>query len=198
MRELKRLFPGRSAAISATVNSRGDVVTEAAENAAALRDHWGPTFAHKSINRTIMQHWLQDDAENPRGLKQAFAPLVQDPRGWHICRRDIRRAVELSGESTPGPHGVPYAAWRTLGGLGVGHLTAVAKEHYGPNSSQTLSEAFPLVAEAISAFHAGVMVFIPKKVPQTQEGCDLNAPVEFQTADDRQHRQLGRGPGGLR
>ena len=67
MRKLKRLSPGRSAAISATINSRGEVVAEAAEIAAALRDHWGPTFAHKPINRTMLQQWLQEDAENPQG-----------------------------------------------------------------------------------------------------------------------------------
>ncbi len=66
MRKLERLSQSRSAAISATVNSRGEDVTEAIEIAAAFRALWGPTFAHKPVNRTILQKWLQEDAETHR------------------------------------------------------------------------------------------------------------------------------------
>ncbi len=67
MRKLNALSSALSAAISATINSRVEVVTEAAEIAVALRDHWGPTFAHQRINRATLQQWLREDAENPRG-----------------------------------------------------------------------------------------------------------------------------------
>ncbi len=60
-RKLKRLSPGRSAAMSATINSRGELVTETAEIAAALREHCGPIFAHTPINRTILQQRLKDE-----------------------------------------------------------------------------------------------------------------------------------------
>ncbi len=73
--KLKRLSPGRSAAISATVNCRGEVVPEATEIAAAFRAHWGPTFAHKPIRRTVLQKWLQEDADKPQGLKQALCSV---------------------------------------------------------------------------------------------------------------------------
>ncbi len=113
--KLKRLSLGRSAAISSTVNPQGEVVTEAAEIVAAFRAYWAPTFAHELVNCTLLQKWLQEDVENPRGLKQAFAHVAQEPTNWHIRRHDIRRAVELSGESAPGPDGIPYAAWRAWG-----------------------------------------------------------------------------------
>ncbi len=60
--------------------------------------------------------------------------------------------------------------------LGVDYLTAVAKELCEPNASQTLLEAFPLDAEGMWAFSAGVMVFIPKNVPQEQDGRKFHAP----------------------
>ena len=84
--------------------------------------------------------------------------------------------MELAGESAPGPDGIPYAAWQKLGVLGVDNLTAVAKELCGPTASQALLEAFPLDVEGITAFNAGVMVFIPRKVPQKQEGREFHAP----------------------
>ncbi len=60
--------------------------------------------------------------------------------------------------------------------LGIDHLAAVAKELCGRNASQALLGVFPMDAEGISAFSAGVMAFIPRKAPQEQEGREFHAP----------------------
>lgn len=176
MRKIKRLCPGRAAAVLATTNGQGEVVTEPAEVAAVLRDHWASTFSHKPINRSALRRWLQEDRDNPCGLQQAFAPLVQDPQAWTIRRRDIRRAISLSGDSAAGPDGIPYEAWRRLGDMGADFLLDAARVLCGPGATAALQQAFPRDQEGISDFNAAVMVFIPKKSPQEQNGREFHLP----------------------
>ena len=47
LRQLKGISLGRSAALAATMDEQGAVVTEGSAMADALRKHWEPTFARK-------------------------------------------------------------------------------------------------------------------------------------------------------
>ena len=54
--------------------------------------------------------------------------MVKIPRNrWTMTRKDMHRAIKHSGSSSPGPDGIPYLAWRSLGGLGTNCLYDVAR-----------------------------------------------------------------------
>ena len=43
--------------------------------------------------------------------------LPTEQRKWQIHRKDIAKAIKISGNSAPGPDGIPYNAWRRSGDL---------------------------------------------------------------------------------
>ena len=58
MKKLKRLMPGNSTALAAIQLPSGDVSSDPATMAAALKEHWGKVFKHKEIDQNLLETWL--------------------------------------------------------------------------------------------------------------------------------------------
>ena len=116
MTRLRRLKPGATTTLSAVRGVDGTIHQDAASMASALKAHWSQVFDEKHLNEADMDRWLA--AAYPGG-----EGLLDRPAGgalqWRLRRRDVNRAVQLSGSSSPGPDGLPYLAWRQLGAYGV-------------------------------------------------------------------------------
>ena len=126
LRQLRRLSPGKGVSFAATMDCNGDIVTDGKLIANSLRDHWKTPFSHRPVDESKLQAWLRKDSVHPSGLKAATAPVLQDASQWRLKKRHMRQALDMAGRSAPGPDGIPYAAWKRLGPLGLEILYASA------------------------------------------------------------------------
>ena len=72
-----------------------------------------------------------------------------------LTRKSIEKAVRRASRSSPGPDGIPYAAWKRLGKVGTDILFEAA-ELLGKESIDEIDD---------HSFNIGDMVFLPKKMP---------------------------------
>eukprot|EP00972_Heterocapsa_arctica_P015003 2211371-Heterocapsa_arctica.AAC.1 len=87
--------------------------------AGELRRHWAKGFARKSINRPMLNRWLEEEfIRDEQGEVVSGLRARQSPQ-WQVRRRDVGKAIKMSGNGAPGPDGIPYRAWRKLGELGI-------------------------------------------------------------------------------
>ena len=102
-RKLKLWAPrGKTKRLHALVDSRSlDIVTDPPRILEGLAEYWGDVFrardgdpgaASELIDRFPMNEPMGDPSP----------PVV----------RDIARVLQVTGDSTPGPDGIPYSAWR--------------------------------------------------------------------------------------
>ena len=54
----------------------------------------------------------------------------------------MEKAVRYSGNSAPGPDGIPFKAWRAFGPLGVSILHGVAQTLERPQGAEELHAAY--------------------------------------------------------
>ncbi len=66
-----------------------------------------------------MQRWQEVEAE------VNDIPPKQPEETWEIRRHRAAKAIKSSPNTSPGPDGIPFAAWRRPGPLGVDILTRV-------------------------------------------------------------------------
>ncbi len=118
------------------MTSREDIAT-------AFRQYWQPTFAKKTHDASLLSTWLAEDATHHQGLCSAMRPLLSPTWEWKVRRRGVRRAVDLAGDSAPGPDGFPYAAWERLGPLAVDTLWGALKVLESDDGLDALTAAFP-------------------------------------------------------
>ena len=159
--KLKRLLPGLPNTLGAVAQEDGSITSNPAEMAKALGAHWARTFKRKPINVDVLENWLRSlqpsriaetqlspqaslqDNGNP--LPHRRAPRRSLPRGshhWIVRQKDISRALDLAGNSSPGPDGIPFEAWRALGEVGLRTLHAVALELRKDSAADTMREAY--------------------------------------------------------
>ena len=174
--QLKRVAPGRSSALSAIMDTDGELHTDGPGMAAALRQHWQGTFSARRLDRTRRQAWFWADAASDHGLIHAVRPLLTDEASWRVRHSDVRKAVALSSTSSPGPDGIPYLAWRRLGPLAVDVLHSALEELMAEHGQDALLEVFPPDDMGNTAFNEATMVFIPKKVAREVNGVRFNEP----------------------
>jgi hypothetical protein len=181
MQTLRRLAPGRGTALAAVQAADGSVVTEPAAMAAALRQHWSSVFVPRRCNRALLQQWLREDIPLQPGTAHAsgLTPPA-DPR-WAIRRSDVRRAVDASPNSAPGPDGIPFLAWRQLGGLGVDVLHAAMQDITAEGGVGRLERFYSTPEVPGQTFNSSLMVFLPKAV----SGNDPSAGDYCSPADTR-------------
>ena len=154
------------------------MVTDGPAIAEALRTHWEPTFTRRTINAHCLEQWLAEDATAPNGLRGAVQPLLRTHSAWHVRCRDVRRAIEMSSASAPGPDGIPYAAWRRLGPFAVDVLHQALQALSCEGGMEALLQAFPLDAEGNTEFNQAILAFIPKKLPQRQGELEYFLPAD--------------------
>eukprot|EP00959_Pyramimonas_sp_CCMP1952_P195151 4080682-Pyramimonas_sp.AAC.1 len=82
----------------------------------------------------------------------------------------MQRAIALSGNSAPGPNGMPYSAWRRLGALAVDVLHEAFQDCCAVDALARLAQDYP-------SFNESLLIFLPKKAAgQTEQGQDLFEP----------------------
>ena len=180
MLKVRKLAPGRAGMVGGVMDEQGVVRTDRDQKADVLRRHWGETFRERRVDETLLQEWLNDDAVAPNGLTAAMSRATGDAGRWKVRRKDVQAAIDRAGASAPGPDGIPYAAWKALGPLGCDILFGAAKCLEQEGNFEALQAVFPVDEQGTSAFNAGLMVFLPKKAPQTSElGEEFLLPSEL-------------------
>ena len=157
MTRLRRLRPGASTVLSAIRDADGTIRHDAAGMAEALRRHWSSVFADKHLREDDMQRWLEECY--PAGTGLEGLPAKASPQ-WRLRRRDVSRAVQTSGSSSPGPDGLPYLAWRQLRGYGIDALWDALRELEMASGTDLMEQAY--ADEAGCNFNLSLLVCIPK------------------------------------
>ena len=103
-RKFARLVPGSTSSIAAMQDENGEVLTDDAEIAGVLARHWAEVLSDKAINEVLLQEWLLD-----------IDPLPDD-FCWEPEEKDMKTAVQVASESSPGPDGIPYKAYKLFPG----------------------------------------------------------------------------------
>ena len=138
---LKRMMPGVTTTIKAMSKADGTITVEPSEMAAVLRSHWGPTFAARSVDEDQLRTWLAEVFPDG-GQGRAVAGLPEPASdAWRIESKDVKRAVASSSDTMPGPDGIPYVAWRSLGPLGIDVLLDAARALATPDGPRLMQEA---------------------------------------------------------
>ena len=162
---LKRLKPGASTVLKAVQGPDGDIHTMPEAMADCLRAHWANVFSRKDINPSDVGSWMR--AAYPGGIGLENFPSPEDPR-WRVRRRDVARAIKLSGNSSPGPDGIPYGAWRAMKDIGTDTLWAAMQDLCTDDAFHVLNTAY--WDEADCNFNLGLLFCIPKQASGTTEG----------------------------
>lgn len=162
MTKLKRLRPGASTTLQAVMDEAGHVQQEPEDMAKALCRHWSKVFAEQPAHADDIAAWLE--SAYPAGDGLEGMPSTND-KAWKLRRRDVARAVKLSGRSSPGPDGIPYAAWRSLGPNGVDALWSALRELGQENGIEQLEAAYH--DSAGCDFNMGLLACIPKATTGT-------------------------------
>ena len=87
-------------------------------------------FSRKDIAKDKIASWL---------LEVPSFPPSSDSR-WEISRQHVAKAVTAARESSPGPDGIPYKAWKVLGHLSIDVLFDAAKFLQRQDSLQYLPD----------------------------------------------------------
>ena len=110
MRILRRLSPGRPTHLQAVQTGDGSVTTDPALMANALRKHWSKVFCARRLHESLLSTWMNEDlidTQNP-------LPPTDHPC-WEVTQEDILKSITRSPNTSPGPDGIPFIAWRQLG-----------------------------------------------------------------------------------
>ena len=101
--------PGKTTTINIMTNDEGLAETEPSGRAKLLREHWGPAFTEIPHDTSKSQAWFRK--AYPDG------PPCKDPESrWRPTINNMYRAIQIANNSTPGPDGIPYEAWRATKG----------------------------------------------------------------------------------
>ena len=156
---------------------------------AGCRKHWSQTFAGEQVDRGILSDWLHHTL--PHGGTGRDGLPLPPADVWRIRRHDVAKAVRLSGDSAPGPDGIPYKAWRSVGKLGVDVLWDVIHALASDEGSALLAEAYSDLLPAEHSYNLGLLCCLPKKVSgvDTEHGDFYDAkntrPLSLVNTDNR-------------
>ena len=155
-------------------SQQGNIETEPYAMALALRDHWKKVFtARPTSDRTTLRKWL---TEHPYGVPPT---LRKSPSVWLLTQQQVELAIKHSNNSSPGPDGIPYAAWRNIGHLVVAVLHEAAL--------QMQEEDFN-IDELPDGFNMSCLCCLPKKPTGTDPTAgDFFCALLYQAALLSQH-----------
>ena len=145
MKQLKKLVPGSSAALTHLQDQNGTVFSDAASHAKILNSHWKQVFSKKAINKQLLKTWISEHTNT-------FAKDTS----WAFLESHVSDAIKYATHSAPGPDGIPYAAFKStlelstsiLYNVGMAMLAGVAPPDH-------------------SNFNSALLVCLPKKPVRT-------------------------------
>ena len=154
----------QTVSLQALETADGGVTTDANDMAQQLLTHWARVFGAADPDPEAFRRWFAlADAWNVPSINRPAA-------AWRVRRRDVARALRLAGNSRPGPDGVPFAAWRRLGDLGLDVLFGVARR---------LERGLDPTREVHLRFNVALMVCLPKSPTRhDDEGRGIFKPEE--------------------
>jgi len=173
---LKKLKPGSNSALAAVRDSDGEVHTDVKEMAKVLKKYWQDVFSDKKIDLRLLDAWIEEEAGDPEGMQEKLKALSQEC--WDLLPEDVHRAVRSAGKSAPGPDGLPYAAWKSLGILGESILWKAGVLLMSEQGEEALESAFGRGVSGSAEFNKALMVFLPKKPSGTWEGNSFFDPQD--------------------
>ena len=179
-RLLFKIAPGRAGAVNAVRNPRGEIRTDSESIAKLLKTHWSNIFLAQGIDSVRLKLWLEEDQDD-----RPFAEFLPFPADkFKLTKKHIRRAIDHSNNSAPGPDGIPFAAWRKLGPLAVSTLFDAFQDMTAEGGPERMAEQYP-------DFNASLLLFLPKKASGTLEDgtvfydADSVRPLNVTNADNR-------------
>ena len=93
-----------------------------------MLETWLTSMQLGTRNEQVTMQELSSPHDKPLARsRKPRTPLSRNPADWNVRRRDIRKAVVQSNDSSPGPDGIPFGVWRALGHLGIEILLDVAE-----------------------------------------------------------------------
>jgi len=164
LRKLKRLSPGEATGINAMSDAAVSIHTDPEEIAAILKQHWEGVFTHKEVNDLSLQIWMEElFVKDSRGCFLTGLPAGSE-RIWRITRPAIKRAIDSSRDSMPGPDCIPAKAYKILGGF-AGEVLYDAAMALGTGSHGDLfREAYAdRCPEGVHDFNLSLLCCLPKK-----------------------------------
>jgi len=174
--KLRRLRPGTTSSLSSVQDANGHIHTEPEGIAAALAAHWARTFQGHPIDQQALRVWLQETLPPQQPHEPGALPPPDSPL-WRVRRRDVARAVKISGNSAPGPDGIPYLAWRAMGELGIDILWDMLQTLSRPGAADVLRSAYADESADGHEFNLGILCCLPKRPSgNTENGTPYYAP----------------------
>jgi exonuclease III len=161
--QVRKLKPGTGSAIAAVCDEHGEVTTEPSKMADILRDHWKEVFSPSHTEDIRLTAWMREEKDHLGG--DWGLPPPNDPE-WQLTKQDIRKAIRTSPNTAAGPDGIPFAAWRRLGGTGENILADVARTLQSDEGCEKLQQDYATPEEQVQGTHSynrGLLVLLPKK-----------------------------------
>ena len=161
-------------------NGRGEIRTDTVGIANLLKEHWSQIFLAEGIGFIKLKNWLEEDRAHR--CEAELAPFPEEL--GRLRKRHLRKAVEHSNNSAPGPDGIPFAAWRKLGPLAIDTLFDAFRDMTSADGPERMAEHYP-------DFNASLLFFLPKKISgATEDGtvfydADAVRPLNVTNADNR-------------
>lgn len=158
------------------VDAHGQVQTNAEDMVGILRAHWKNVFRVKGHDSELLQRWLEQDMAS----REPERPLLGLPPGLRLRRRHIKRAIKLTGNTAPGPDGIPFKVWRIFDDLLFNAFRGLIAE-----------DALDELAALGFDFNESLLHLLPKKaVGSTAEGvpvynASVTRPLNVVNTDNR-------------
>ena len=113
-----------------------------------LRRHWSTVFAAEGIDDPTLQNWLAEDDT----VRRRDGPRHANMADFRIRRQDVERAVRIAKNSSPGPDGIPYGAWRALGSLAIDALRSAMRDLASVEGERLIGRGYPDFNESLAFF----------------------------------------------
>jgi len=160
-RQLRRLKPGAATGLVALKKRNGNVTTDPQEIAKELEEYWQEIFKKKEVDEKRLRAWLEEECDEEGSVKSLLMKV--EDKEWSLEHHHAKKAIDNSGDSAPGPDGIPYVAWRKLGVMGQSLIFRATKELMSPEGLEKMREAYGQDAEDQHQFNEAIMAFLPKK-----------------------------------
>ena len=175
LRKLALLCPGMGGSVGAIRNKTGEVVTDPGEMAEAQKEHWEDIFQERLVDLKKVKKWLSEEKSCQHNMHDKILGGKDDK--WKVRPRHIKRAIDMTGQSAPGPDGIPFKAYRNLGLLSQNVLWRALEDLSNPGAEDRLKK-YMTGPGGHCTFNESLMVFLPKKASGSLNGTDFFDPSD--------------------